>query len=246
MLQRNMACDATSPRYGGPPRAGRHGLKNLSATMSTRNLKHLFNPSSIAVVGASKREKSIGALVMNNLLQGGFDGPIMPVNPRRESISGVLAYPDVASLPLAPELAVICTPPETVPDTIEALCKKGTRAVVVLTAGLEAAEYKDGQTVEQAMLEISSRCSMRILGHNCLGLMVPPIGLNASFAHTPALPGKIAFVSQSGALCTAVLDWARPRGIGFSHFVSMGNMAELDFGDVLDYLGSDPETTSDE
>ena len=212
--------------------------------MSTRNLKHLFNPSSIAVIGASKREKSIGALVMNNLLQGGFDGPIMPVNPRRESISGVLAYPDVASLPLAPELAVICTPPETVPDTIEALCKKGTRAVVVLTAGLESAEYKDGQTVERAMLEIASRCSMRILGHNCLGLMVPPIGLNASFAHTPALPGKIAFVSQSGALCTAVLDWARPRGIGFSHFISMGNMAELDFGDVLDYLGSDPETTA--
>lgn len=213
--------------------------------MSTKNLDRLFKPSSVAVIGASPRPKSIGRLVMDNLLRGGFSGPIMPVNHGHASVSGVLAYKDVDSLPVVPDLAVICTPPQTIPKIIEQLCARGVRAAVVLTSGLSTIEYEDGSTtVAQAMLTIAKRHEMRILGHNCLGLLVPGIGLNASFAHTSALPGKIAFVSQSGALCTAVLDWAKPRGIGFSHFISMGDMAELDFGDVLDYLGSDPETSA--
>jgi len=212
--------------------------------MSTRNLDKLFRPTSVAVIGASPRPKSIGALVMDNLLHGGFSGPIMPVNSGHASVSGVLAYASVDELPLVPDLAVICTPPKTVPKIIEQLCACGTRAAVVLTAGLNRVEIEDGVTVADAMLATAKKCDMRILGHNCLGLLVPGVGLNASFAHTWALPGKIAFVSQSGALCTAVLDWAKPRGIGFSHFISMGDMAELDFGDVLDYLGSDPETSA--
>ena len=212
--------------------------------MSTRNLDHLFRPTSIAVIGASARPKSIGALVMDNLLHGGFAGPIMPVNPNRTSVGGVLAYPDVSSLPLVPELAVICIPPLAIPEVMRQLAERGVRAVVILTAGLGKVELEDGRTVKQAVLDIAKGCGMRILGPNCIGLMVPDIGLNASFAHTTALPGKIAFVSQSGALCTAVLDWARPRGIGFSYFISMGDMAELDFGDVLDFLGSDPHTSA--
>lgn len=212
--------------------------------MSTRNLDHLFKPSSVAVIGASTRPKAIGALVMDNLLHGGFRGPIMPVNPKHKSVSGVLAYPDVQSLPMEPDLAVICTPPQSIPDLIEQLCERGVRAAVVLTAGLRSTEYENGKTVAEVMLATAKSYGMRILGPNCLGLLVPGVGLNASFAHTSALPGKIAFVSQSGALCTAVLDWAKPRGIGFSHFVSMGDMSELDFGDVLDYLGSDPETSA--
>lgn len=223
--------------------AKQKGIRDHSV-MSTRNLDKLFLPSSVAVIGASPTPKSIGALVMRNLLHGGFDGPIMPVNPNRESVNGVLAYPDVASLPVVPDLAVLCTPPQTIPALIEQLGARGVRAAVVLTAGLSAVPADDGRTVEDVLVKTAKAHGMRILGPNCLGLIVPGIGLNASFAHITALPGKIAFISQSGALCTAVLDWARPRGIGFSHFVSMGDMAELDFGDVLDYLSTDPDTSA--
>ncbi|NQW01243.1 MAG: GNAT family N-acetyltransferase [Rhodospirillales bacterium] len=212
--------------------------------MSSYNLGFLFDPKSVAVIGASVRPNSVGNVVMRNLLEGGFEGPIMPVNPKYKAISGVLAYADVAALPLTPELAVLCVPPQMIAQTVEQLCAIGTRAAIVLTAGLGAAEAAGGGTVKDSMLEIADRYGMRLLGPNCLGLLVPKIGLNASFAHRPALPGKIAFVSQSGALCTAVLDWARPRGIGFSHFISMGDMVDVDFGDVLDYLASDPATTA--
>ncbi|MBF0354007.1 MAG: GNAT family N-acetyltransferase [Alphaproteobacteria bacterium] len=211
--------------------------------MSVRHLEYLFKPRSVAVFGATNREKAVGNLVMRNLLQGGFMGPIMPVNPNQKAVCGVLAYSDVASLPMTPDLAVICTPPKTVVGMIEELGARGTRAAVVVTAGLAANQLdNDHRSVQQAMLETAKKYEMRILGPNCLGLLVPGIGLNASFAHKPALPGRIAFVSQSGALCTAVLDWARPKGIGFSHFISLGDCADIDFGDVLDYLGSDPNT----
>ncbi len=210
--------------------------------MSIRNLNCLFKPRSVAVIGASSRPQAVGTVLMRNLLQGGFSGPIMPVNPKYQAISGVLAYPDIASLPLTPDLAVISTPPSTVVDAISALAARGTKAAIVLTAGLGATPHESGRSAQEAMLEIAKANDMRLLGPNCLGLLVPGIGLNASFAPAAALPGKIAFVSQSGALCTAVLDWARPKGIGFSHFISIGDSADVDFGDVLDYLGSDPNT----
>ncbi len=209
--------------------------------MTVRNLDKLFKPQSVAVVGASTEARSVGALVMRNLLQGGFDGPIMPVNPKHEAVAGVLAYPDVDSLPACPDLAVVCTPPPVVPGLIDQLGRKGTRAAIVITAGL-ARTKDDGHTLQDAMLEAAAPYDLRILGPNTIGLLVPGIGLNASFAHLPARPGKVAFVSQSGALCTAVLDFANGRGIGFSHFISLGDSADLDFGDVLDYLGSDPTT----
>ena len=210
--------------------------------MTIRNLEFLFRPKSIAVIGASDREGSVGATVMRNVLAGDFSGPIYPVNPGHPEIAGRRAFRDAASLPAAPDLAVIATPPATVPGIIAALGARGTRAAVVLTAGLAVATDGEGRSLTQAMLDASRPHLLRILGPNCVGLLVPGLGINASFAHTSALPGELAFVSQSGGLTTAVLDWAKSRGIGFSHFVSLGDAADVDVGDVLDYLASDPKT----
>ncbi|MBF0173175.1 MAG: bifunctional acetate--CoA ligase family protein/GNAT family N-acetyltransferase [Magnetococcales bacterium] len=210
--------------------------------MTIRHLKYLFNPSSIAVVGASTRPGSIGALVCRNLLQGGFSGPIMPVNPKHESVGGVLAYPTIADLPKVPDLAVICTPPKTVPDMITRLSHRGTRAAIIITAGLQLHQDGSGNNLRDLTLQLARAGKMRLLGPNCLGLLVPNIGLNASFSHIQAKPGHIAFVSQSGAMCTAVLDWANSQGIGFSYFISLGDAMDLDFGDVIDYLGADSRT----
>ncbi|MEM9658972.1 MAG: CoA-binding protein, partial [Planctomycetota bacterium] len=212
--------------------------------MSIRNLDRMFRPTSVAIIGASTRSQSVGATVMRNLLSGGFAGPIMPVNPKYDAVLGVLAYPDVEQLPRTPDLAVICTPPETVPQLVAQVARLGTRAAVVLSAGLDASSAKAGVTLQQAMIDAARPRLLRILGPNCVGLIIPRLGLNASFAHETVHPGQIAFVSQSGALATAILDWARTKEIGFSHFVSLGNSADVDFGDVLDYLGSDPNTRS--
>ncbi|MFH1419310.1 MAG: bifunctional acetate--CoA ligase family protein/GNAT family N-acetyltransferase [Planctomycetota bacterium] len=212
--------------------------------MSVRHLDSVFKPTSVAVVGASSSPKSIGGTVMRNLLRGGFNGPIMPVNPKYEAVCGVLTYPDIASLPVVPDLAVICTNPASVPDLIHELGELGTKGAAVITAGLSDIKHRDGKTVQEAMLSAAKPHLLRILGPNCVGLLIPSLGLNASFAHAQIKPGPLAFVSQSGAFCTATLDWARARGIGFSHFISLGNCADIDSGDVLDYLGSEPETTA--
>lgn len=206
--------------------------------MSIRNLEALFQPRSIAVIGASDRPGSVGSVVLRNLKSGGFYGAIWPVNRRHAVVDGAPAWQDMASLPGVPDLAVICTPAQTVPDLIAELGRKGVRAAIVMTAGLKQ-PVDDGRTLEQAMLAAAQPYLLRILGPNCIGLLVPRIGLNASFAPGNALPGKLAFVTQSGALATAMLDWANGRGIGFSHFISLGDSADVDFGDALDYLGSD-------
>ena len=203
--------------------------------MSIRNLDQLFDPASIAVFGASARPASVGATVWRNLHQGGFKGPLMAVNPKHRELDGQPVYARAADLPTVPELAVICTPPASVAGLIAELGALGTRAAVVLTAGQDAAQ-------KQAMLDAARPFLLRILGPNCIGLLAPHIGLNASFAHIDAIAGGLAFVSQSGALVTAMLDWAQARAIGFSHFVSLGEHADVDFGDMLDYLASDPKT----
>ena len=212
--------------------------------MSIRHLDALFRPGSVAVIGASDRPRSAGGVLIRNLLRGGFTGKVMPVNPKRGSVAGVSVYRDVAALPIAPDLAVICTPASTVPDLVEEIAERGTRAVVVLAAGMSAAIQGEERSLQQRMLDAARPHLLRILGPNCLGLMVPGAGLNASFAHIAARPGRLAFVSQSGALCSAVLDWADSNEIGFSHFVSLGDSADVDAGDVLDYLGSDPSATA--
>lgn len=211
--------------------------------MSTRFLNHLFNPSAVAVIGASDRPRSVGAVVMRNLLAGGLKAPIMPVNPKYRAVAAVMSYPDVRSLPLVPDLAVVCTPPATVPGIIRDLGERGTRAAIVLTAGMDTQKDASGATLQDLMQEAARPHKLRILGPNCIGLMNPAVGLNASFAHAIAAPGRVAFITQSGALSTAVLDYARSNEIGLSSFVSLGNSVDVDFGDLLDYLAAD-ETTS--
>ncbi|MCU0971118.1 MAG: acetate--CoA ligase family protein, partial [Gammaproteobacteria bacterium] len=209
--------------------------------MTIRNLDLLFRPQSVALIGASTRPSSVGAVLARNIFRGGFAGPILPVNPKHRVLQGVWTYPDVASLPATPDLAVIATPPESVPGIVADLGRRGTRAAVVITAGFaEAAGH--GRELQQAMLDAARPYTLRIVGPNCLGILVPGIGLNASFAHVDPQPGGLAFVTQSGAIVTAMLDWARARGVGFSHVVSLGDMADVDFGDMLDYLANQRET----
>ncbi len=210
--------------------------------MSVRNLETLFAPASVAVIGVSDRPGNLGQVVWRNLQGGGFKGPIWLVDSRNGKVGGENTWPDVESLPGVPDLALVCTPAATVPGIIAALGRKGTRAAVVLSAGLKNGNAQDGATLEQAMLDAARPYLLRILGPNCLGVLVPGVGLNASFAPGNALPGKLAFVTQSGALATAMLDWANSRGIGFSHFISLGDSADVDFGDLLDYLASDGGT----
>lgn len=212
--------------------------------MTIRNLDHLFHPDSVAVIGATDRPHSVGSIVMLNLMRGGFSGPIMPVNPKHDRIAGIPAFHDLSALPSIPDLAVVCTPAPAVPGLIEQLGALGTKAAIVLTAGLEAHITGDGVNAQRAMLEAAQPHLLRILGPNCIGLIIPGIRFNASFAGATALSGKIAFASQSGALTTAVLDWAAENDIGFSKFISIGNSADIDFGDILDYLASDPDTRS--
>ena len=205
--------------------------------MSVRHLHYLLEPASVVVVGASNRVGSVGGTVWRNLRAGQFKGPIFGVNPKHAVLDGQTIHARVADLPQVPDLAVLCTPPDTVTGLIDALGRLGTRAAIVMTAGMSP-------TQKQAMLEAARPHLLRVLGPNCLGLLSPHLGLNASFAHTDALAGGVAFISQSGALLTAVLDWATSRRIGFSHMVSLGERADVDFGDLLDFLASDGRTRS--
>ena len=205
-------------------------------------LEHMFRPRSVAVVGANNRPHRVGNVIVRNLLAGGFDGPIMPVNPRHDAVAGVLTYPDVASLPRVPDLAILCSPPETIPDLVDELGALGTRAALVVARGLGTLRGPDGCTVEERTLATARQHGVRLLGGGTLGILSPHIGLNASFSRVAALPGQVGFVSQSDAVGTLLLDWAHPRRVGFSHFVSLGDASDVGFGEVLDYLGSDPET----
>lgn len=212
--------------------------------MTTENIRYFFHPNSIAVIGASGNPGSLGFMVMRNLMAAGFPGPVMPVNPKYESVCGVLAYPTVDALPLSAELAVICTPPAMIPDLMAKLGQNRTRAAVVLSAGLDFSPDSGEPTLQERMVKNGRKHDIRILGPNCLGLLVPGSGINASFAHTGSLTGSLAFVSQSGALSTGVLDWAKSSGIGFSCFISLGNSADVNFSDTLDYLAKDESTSA--
>lgn len=209
--------------------------------MSIRNLDRMFQPASVALFGASPREHTVGGVVLRNLIDAGFAGQLMLVNPRHASIKDMKVYPDVASLPATPDLAVIATPPPTVPGLIAALGARGTRAAVVITAGF-AELGERGRSLQHEMLAAACPYLLRIVGPNGVGILVPGSHLNASFSHIAPSPGDLAFVSQSGAMITAVLDWAAARKIGFSHVVSLGDTADVDFGDMLEYLATDATT----
>jgi len=207
--------------------------------MTIRNLHFMFNPSSVALVGASQKPGSIGAVLARNLVSAGFKGDIFPVNPKYSTIEGLPTYPDLDSLPQTPDLAIIATPPETVPQLIEKLGTLGTKSAVVITAGFREGGSEEGQRLFDRMLDSARPHLLRIMGPDCLGIMVPGMGLNAGLGHVQPLKGNIAFVTQSGSIQASVLDWATSKGIGFSHIVSMGNMSDVDFGDMLDYLATD-------
>ncbi|MGS0675686.1 bifunctional acetate--CoA ligase family protein/GNAT family N-acetyltransferase [Shewanella sp. 125m-1] len=210
--------------------------------MSQRTLHTLFKPTSVAIIGASNKPKRAGNVLMKNLLSGGFSGPIMPVTPKYEAVMGVLAYPNIQSLPLKPDLAIICTAAKSVPGVIETLAQFGCKVAIVMASGMADEFNEDGVSLLSQMQQFAVRYGMRILGPNSLGMILPNIGLNASLAHTAALPGKIAFVSQSAAICTTVLDWANNKGIGFSSFISLGDANDINFDELLDYLGRDAKT----
>lgn len=210
--------------------------------MTVRNLTYMFNPSSVALIGASARAGTIGHVLARNMLSAGYDGKIFPVNPKHTTIEGAAVFPDLATIPQAPDLAVIATPPDTVPGLVAQLGRLGTKAAVIITAGFSEGDNAHGHELSKTILERAKPYLLRIAGPNCLGIMVPGAGLNGSFAHIQPLKGNLAFVAQSGAVLTAVLDWATSRKIGFSHCVSLGDMIDVDFGDIIDYLAMDSST----
>ncbi|PSB36386.1 bifunctional acetate--CoA ligase family protein/GNAT family N-acetyltransferase [Aphanothece minutissima] len=206
-------------------------------------LAALFSPRSVAVIGASDRPGSVGRGVLWNLISHPFGGTVYPVNPKRSSVLGIRAYATVAEVPEAVDLAVIATPAATVPALIEACAAAGVKGVIVLSAGFREIGAA-GIALEARIRDGLRRSGMRLVGPNCLGLMNPRTGLNATFAGTFARPGHVGFLSQSGAICTAVLDWSLQENVGFSAFVSMGSMLDVDWGDLITYLGDDPQTHS--
>ena len=210
--------------------------------MTIRNLDALFEPKSIAVIGASNKPRSVGAVLARNLFEAGFEGPIMAVNPHEQAIRSTLNYRSVAELPTTPDLAVLATPPPTIPGLIADLGARGCRAAIVVTAGFGEGAEAEGAHLRTKMLEASRPHLLRVVGPNCIGVISPGKGINASFAHLTPRAGDLAFVTQSGAIATGLLDWATARGFGFSHVVSLGDMADVDFGDVLDYLALDRAT----
>jgi acetyltransferase len=211
--------------------------------MSILNLDRLFAPRSLAVVGASDRKGTIGAAVMQNIAEGGFAGKVYPINPRHPIIAGRKAFAKITDLPETVDLVLIAVPIQTVPELIkECAATRVGGAVIISAGGKETGER--GHEVEQAIAEAARDSGVRIIGPNCLGIISSRVNLNASFAAQMPLPGSMAFISQSGAVCGAVLDLSIKEHIGFSYFVSLGSMLDVNFGDVIDYLGNDPQVGS--
>lgn len=210
--------------------------------MGPHYLSPFFTPKSVAIVGASERENSVGYRLLLNMREAGFKGGLYPVNNKRETLQGLKAYPDLAAVPEELDLVVIATPAATVPDIMRQCGDKGVASVIIITAGFGELGA-EGRRLQQEVLDIAHRYSIRIVGPNCLGIVRPSGQLNATFAEGPVKDGSLALLSQSGAVCTAILDWAKSQDIGFSTVVSMGAAADVDFGEVLDYLAMDAKTT---
>lgn len=211
--------------------------------MGVYNLEWIFEPSSIAVIGASEKQGSVGSTLMLNLIQSGFAGDLFPVNPRRENIHGLKSLSSIRNIESGVDLAVIATPIATVPSIIEECVQKGVKGAIVVSAGGKEVGV-EGREIENRIAGYARKGGLRVVGPNCLGIICPERNLNASFASHMPHKGSLAFISQSGAICSAILDLSIQEGFGFSHFVSIGSMVDVDFGDLIDYLGSDPNVTS--
>jgi acetyltransferase len=202
-----------------------------------------FSPKTVALIGASENEKSVGRTILRNLIGSPFGGVVFPINPKRSSVLGIKAYPTLAKVPEAVDLAVVATPAATVPGIIRECADAGVKGAIIISAGFKEAGAAGGKLEQQIRVE-ARRGKMRIIGPNCLGVMSPITGLNATFAGTMARPGNVAFISQSGALFTAILDWSLQEMVGFSAFISVGSMLDVNWGDLIGYLGDDPRTQS--
>ena len=207
-----------------------------------RGLKGMFDPSTVAIVGATDKEESVGRAVLRNMLLA--EGRrIFPVNPSRQSVLGIPCFKKVTDIPTPPDLTVIVTPAAMVPNAVEQCGRAGVQGIVVISAGFRETG-EQGRRLEERIEEIRTKYGIRLLGPNCLGFIRPGVGLNTTFVKTMPAPGKIAFISHSGALGSTIIDWVIEAGIGLSMFVSLGSMLDIDFGDLIDYLGDDPKTKS--
>ncbi|MBM7116457.1 bifunctional acetate--CoA ligase family protein/GNAT family N-acetyltransferase [Archangium primigenium] len=221
----------SDPSYDLPHQQGRHPLEAL------------FAPRSVAVVGASERPGSVGRTLLWNLISSPFGGTVYPINPKRTNVLGIRAWPSLRALPEPVELVVIVTPAATVPEVMRECAEVGVKNVIIISAGFKEVGA-EGARLEREVMEIARAARIRVIGPNCLGVMRPPTGLNATFAGAMARPGNVAFISQSGALLTAILDWSMREGVGFSTIVSLGSMMDVGWGDLIDFLGDDPRTRS--
>lgn len=213
----------------------------LKAAFRRHPLDAIFAPRNVAVIGATEKEDSVGRTLLWNLIRNPFGGTVFPVNPKRTNVLGIRAYPSITDVPDEVDLAVIVTPAPTVPGVIAECVDAGVKGAIIISAGFKEIG-PEGAKLEQQILEQARNAKMRIIGPNCLGVMSPLTGINATFAKGMALPGSVGFISQSGALCTSVLDWSIEDNVGFSAFVSIGSMLDVDWADLLYYLGDDQRT----
>ena len=211
--------------------------------MGTRNLDKFFNPKRIAVIGASDKPNSVGTRILKNLIGVGYEGAVHPVNPFKPTVQGITAYPSITKIPWHVDLAIVATPAHTVPQIVEECGEAKVPAIAIISAGFKETN-KEGEALEKKILNFKSQYGMRIIGPNSFGIMRPKTKLNATFANRAAIPGKIAFISQSAALCATGLDFASESYLGFSAIVSTGSMLDVDLGDLIDYFGTDAQTKS--
>ncbi len=211
--------------------------------MKKHYLQKIFEPSSVAVIGASERENSVGAQILRNLHEGDYKGDIYPVNPKHDTVQGLPCYPSLAAIDHPVDLAVIAIPAPHIPEVMRQCGDHGVRGAIVLSAGF-AEVGKAGEALQSDIVDTARTHNIPLIGPNCLGITRPRVGLNATFAKSGTREGHVALVAQSGAFCTALLDWADTQGFGFSAVASLGATADVGFGDVLDYLAVDPHTDS--
>ncbi|MDH5244320.1 MAG: CoA-binding protein, partial [Chloroflexota bacterium] len=231
----------TTDAAPAPRRATDKALDVLRATRQP--LEAIFRPASVAVIGATEKAGSVGRDVLWNLISSPFGGTVFPVNPKRSSVLGVKAFPSLEAIPDAVDLAVIVTPAASAPGLMAECAAKGVRGVIIISAGFREVG-EEGAALERQVLAEARAAGIRVVGPNCLGVMNPVGGLNATFAAGMAPKGSVGFISQSGALLTAVLDWSLQEGVGFSSVISLGSMLDVGWGDIITYLGDDPSTKS--
>lgn len=224
-----------------------YGLPVINGEPATKipvigtGLDALFKPNNVALIGATDRPNAVSRTILTNLISSPFGGGVFPINPTKKKILGIIAYPSIMNVPEHTDLAIICTPAKTVCSLVEDCGKAGVKGVIIISAGFKEVG-KEGQALEDQILTIARKYGLRVVGPNCLGLMSSVTGLNASFAKSMCLKGHVGFISQSGALMTSVLDYSMKEGSGFSAFVSIGSMLDIDWGDLIYYLGNDPQT----